>query len=55
MFFKTTALKCILNFMVLWVHLGMGKSAGVDIIPEELVQSCAETMIDFLTEICNRI
>ena len=32
-----------------------GKSAGVDIIPAELVQAGGETMIDVLTEICNRI
>ena len=31
------------------------KSAGVDNIPEELVQAGGETMIDILTEICNRI
>ena len=32
-----------------------GKSAGVDNIPAELVQAGGETMIDVLTEICNRI
>ena len=32
-----------------------GKSAGVDNIPAELVQSGGQTMIDVLTEICNRI
>ena len=31
------------------------KSAGVDNIPEELVQAGGETMIDILTKICNRI
>ena len=31
------------------------KSAGVDNIPPELVQAGGETMIDVLTEICNRI
>ena len=35
--------------------LKKGKSAGVDIIPAELVQAGGETMIDVLTEICNRI
>ena len=32
-----------------------GKSAGVDNIPAELVHAGGETMIDVLTEICNRI
>ena len=32
-----------------------GKSAGVDDIPAELVQAGGETMIEVLTEICNRI
>ena len=32
-----------------------GKSAGVDNIPSELVQAGGETMIDVLTEFCNRI
>ena len=32
-----------------------GKSAGVDHIPAELVQAGGESMIDVLTEICNRI
>ena len=31
------------------------KSAGVDNIPAELIQAGGETMIDVLTEICNRI
>ena len=31
------------------------KSAGVDNIPAELVQASGETMIDVLTEICDRI
>ena len=31
------------------------KSARVDNIPAELVQAGGETMIDLLTEICNRI
>ena len=35
--------------------LKKGKSAGVDNIPAELVQAGGETMIDLLTEICNRI
>ena len=35
--------------------LKKGKSAGVDNIPAELVQAGVETMIDVLTEICNRI
>ena len=33
----------------------MGKSAGVDNIPAELVQAGGEAMIDILTSICNRI
>ena len=35
--------------------LKKGKSAGVDNIPAELVQAGGETMVDVLTEICNRI
>ena len=35
--------------------LKKGKSAGVDNIRAELVQAGGETMIDVLTEICNRI
>ena len=35
--------------------LKKGKSAGDDNIPAELVQAGGETMIDVLTEICNRI
>ena len=35
--------------------LKKGKYAGVDNIPAELVQAGGETMIDVLTEICNRI
>ena len=35
--------------------LKKGKSAGVDNIPAKLVQAGGETMIDVLTEICNRI
>ena len=35
--------------------LKKGESAGVDNIPAELVQAGGETMIDVLTEICNRI
>ena len=35
--------------------LKKGKSAGVDNKPAELVQAGGETMIDVLTEICNRI
>ena len=31
------------------------KSAGVDNIPAELVQAGEETIIDVLTEICNRV
>ena len=36
-------------------YLKRGKSAGVDNIQAEPVQACMETMIDVLTEICNRI
>ena len=35
--------------------LKMGKSAGVDNIPTELVQAGGEAMIDILTSICNKI
>ena len=35
--------------------LKRGKSAGVDNIPAELVQAGGETMIDVLTETCNKI
>ena len=35
--------------------LKMGKSAGVDNIPTELVQGGGEAMIDILTVICNKI
>ena len=35
--------------------LKKGKSAGVDNIPAELIQAGGETMIDVLTEICNKI
>ena len=35
--------------------LRMGKSAGVDNIPAELVQAGGEAMIDILTSICNKI
>ena len=35
--------------------LKKGKSAGVDNVPAELVQAGGGTMIDVLTEICNRI
>ena len=35
--------------------LKKGKSAGVDNISVELVQAGGETMIDVLTEVCNRI
>ena len=35
--------------------LKTGKSAEVDNIPAELVQAGGETMVDVLTEICNRI
>ena len=35
--------------------LKKGKSVGVDNIPAELLQAGGETMIDVLTEICNRI
>ena len=34
--------------------LKKGKSAGVDNIPAEFVQAGGETMINVLTEICNR-
>ena len=33
----------------------MGKSAGVDNIPAELIQAGGEAMIDILTSICNKI
>ena len=35
--------------------LKMGKSAGVDNIPAELVQAGGEAMIDILTSICNKV
>ena len=35
--------------------LKRGKSAGVDNLPAELVQAGGETMVDVLTDICNRI
>ena len=35
--------------------LKMGKSAGVDNIPAELVQAAGEAMTDILTTICNKI
>ena len=35
--------------------LKMGKSAGIDNIPAELVQAEGETTIDILTAICNKI
>ena len=35
--------------------LNMGKSAGVNNIPAELVQAGGEAMIDILTAICNKI
>ena len=35
--------------------LKMGKSAGVDNIPAELVQAGREAMIDILTSVCNKI
>ena len=35
--------------------LKMGKSAGMDNIPAELVQAGGEAMIDILTAICNKI
>ena len=35
--------------------LKMGKSAGVDNIPAELVQAGEEDMVDILTTICNKI
>ena len=35
--------------------LKKGKSAGVDKIPAELVQEGGESIIDVLTEICNKI
>ena len=33
----------------------MGKSAGVDNVPAELVQAGGGAMIDILTSICNKI
>ena len=35
--------------------LKMGKSAGVDNIPAELVQAGGKAMIDILTAVCNKI
>ena len=35
--------------------LKMGKSAGMDNIPAELVQAGGEAMVDILTAICNKI
>ena len=35
--------------------LKMGKSAGVDNVPAELVQAGGEAVIDILTKICNNI
>ena len=35
--------------------LKMGKSAGVDNIPAELVQSGGKAMTDILTSVCNKI
>ena len=35
--------------------LEMGKSAGADNIPTELVQAGGETIINVLTEICNQL
>ena len=35
--------------------LKMGKSAGLDNIPAELVQAGGEAMIDILTAVCNKI
>ena len=43
------------NFKIAVASLKKGKSAGVDNIPAELVQAGGETMINVLTEICNRI
>ena len=34
--------------------LKMGKAAGVDNIPAELVQAGGEAMIDIMTSICNK-
>ena len=33
----------------------MGKSAGVDKIPTELVEAGGDAMIDVLTSVCNKI
>ena len=35
--------------------LKMGKSAGVDNMPAELVQAGGKTMIDILSSVCNKI
>ena len=43
------------EFEIAGASLKKGKSAAVDNIPAELVQAGGETMIDVLTEICNRI
>ena len=45
----------IITFEIAVASLKKRKSAGVDNIPAELVQAGGETMIDVLTEICNRI
>ena len=41
--------------MIFLLHLKKGKSAGVDNIPVELVQAGGESMIDILTNVCNKI
>ena len=43
------------RFEIAVASLKKGKSAGVDNIPADLVQAGGVTMIDVLTEICNRI
>ena len=50
------------HHLILWEEveaavkaLKMGKSAGMDNIPAELVQAGGEGMIDILTSVCNKI
>ena len=52
---QNIAQNCTIMRVVETTSLKKGKSAGVDNIPAELVQAGGGTMIDVLTEICNRI
>ena len=45
----------LVSMVIAVASLKNGKSVGVDNILAELVQAGGETMIDVLTEICNRI